>query len=123
MIDFDLNLEQHILTLRPKGALSEKDFLRVAEIVDPEIECSGDLAGVIIQAEDFPGWENFAGMLSHFRFIRDHHQHIKKVAFVSDATVLHIFPHIAAHFILAEIKHFPFDDYAAAIRWIKEEGE
>jgi len=85
------------------------------------IEQSGGLAGVIIQAESFPGWESFAGMLSHFRFIRDHHRLVRKVAFVSDAVVLTIFPPVAAHFISAEIKRFHFEDYDAAISWIEAE--
>jgi len=29
MIDFDMDLQTHILTLRPQGALSEDDFLKV----------------------------------------------------------------------------------------------
>jgi hypothetical protein len=28
----------------------------------------------------FPGWENIAGMLGHFRFVHDHHRAICRVA-------------------------------------------
>jgi len=123
MIDFNLDMEHRILTICPKGALSEEDFSRVTAAVNPVIEQEGDLAGVIIHAKAFPGWDNFAGMLSHFRFVRDHHQYIKKLAVVSDSTVLTIFPRIAAHFISAELKHFHFNQYNDALSWIQADGQ
>lgn len=122
MINFDMNMQTRILTLRPGEALSQADFLKVAELVDPVIEKHGSLAGVIIQAESFPGWDSFAGMIGHSRFIRDHHRSVSKVAMVSDATLLTILPSVAAHFISAEVKHFHAGEYDAAVNWIKEEG-
>jgi len=123
MIDLDIDNEHAILAVSPRGALSEQDFSRVAAAVDPVIEQQGKLAGLIIHAESFPGWDSFASMLSHFRFVRDHHRHIKKVAVVSDSAVLTIFPHISTHFISAEIKHFHFDDYNKAVAWIQASGK
>jgi hypothetical protein len=117
-IDFNLDMEHAILTVRPAGALSEQDFRRVAAAVDPFIEQRGDLAGLIIHAESFPGWENFAGLLGHLRFVRDYHRHIRKIAVVSDTTVLTYLPRISAHFIDAEIRHFHYDDYEQAVAWI-----
>ena len=121
MIDFNLDMEHRILTICPKGPLSEQDFNAVTTAVNPVIEQKGDLAGVIIHAESFPGWDNFAGMLSHFRFVRDHHQHIKKLAVVSDSAVLTIFPHLSSHFISAELKHFHFNQYNDALSWVQTE--
>ncbi|GAV19592.1 hypothetical protein MMIC_P0540 [Mariprofundus micogutta] len=120
MIDFDLNMQNLILTVRPCGPLSEDDFKKVARRVDAVIEKDGDLPGLIIHAESFPGWDSFAGLLSHLRFVRDHHKFIKKVAIVSDAAVLTIFPRISAHFIRAELKHFHYEDYEAAVEWIED---
>ncbi len=120
MIDFDLNMQNLILTVRPSGPLSESDFLKVAKRVDAVIEREGVLPGLIIYAESFPGWDSFAGLLSHLRFVRDHHRFIGKVAVVSDAAVLSIFPHIAAHFISAELKHFHYEDYDTAVSWIED---
>lgn len=120
MIDFNLDMEQRVLTICPTGALGAEDFARVAAAVDPMISQQGDLAGVIIHTPSFPGWDSFAALLSHLRFVRDHHHHVKKVAVVSDATVLTIFPEIAAHFISAELKHFHFNQYSDALSWIKE---
>jgi len=119
MIDFNIDEEHAILTVCPEGALSEQDFTRMAAAVDPVIEQKGDLAGLVIHAKSFSGWDSFASMLSHFRFVRDHHRHIKKLAVVSDSAVLTVFPQIAAHFISAELKHFHFNEYSDALTWIQ----
>lgn len=42
----------------------------------------------MIQAGSFPGWESFAALVSHMRFVRDHHRSIGKVAAVSDSIIL-----------------------------------
>jgi len=123
MIEVEMNIKHSVLTIRPVGPLSQHDFVKAAVMVDPIVVKKGALAGVIIHAESFPGWHDFAALLSHFRFIRDHHQHIKKVAVVSDSSVLIIFPQIAAHFVSAEIKHFHYDAYDEAMAWVITDEE
>ncbi|PJA33541.1 MAG: hypothetical protein CO187_01180 [Zetaproteobacteria bacterium CG_4_9_14_3_um_filter_53_7] len=123
MIDFDMDLQNMILTIRPSGPLSAHDFRLIARRVDSVITKMGELPGLIVYGKSFPGWANFASMLSHFRFIRDHHRLIKKVAVVSDAAALNIFPQITAHFIRAKLKHFHYSDYDAALDWIAEPEE
>src|ERR1700722_1200297 len=85
MIDYDLDTAHSILQVRPKSALDKKDFAELAKAVDPQIEATGDLAGLIIDAPAFPGWDSFGAMVTHFRFVRDHQKHIKKVALVTDS--------------------------------------
>jgi len=57
-------------------------------------------------------------LIGHFRFIRDHHHAIDKIALVTDAKIAEIFPAIANHFVKADVRHFDFDDYDEAIAWI-----
>jgi len=120
MIDFDLDLENGIIDVRPSGPLSAEDFKSVAAAVDPYIEQEGEIQGVIIHAVTFPGWKDFAGLIGHLKFIRMHHEHIKKVAVVSDDVVMEFLPGIAAHFVRAEIRHFPYGEYEAARNWIQQ---
>jgi hypothetical protein len=120
MIHFELDREQSILTITPKGRLEASDFQHLAEEVDPFIEKTGGLKGVMIYTQSFPGWKDFAGLLSHFRFVRSHEQHIARLATVSDSEVLTILPEIARHFIQAEVRHFAFDDEPAARTWLAE---
>jgi len=123
MIDFDMDTEHAVLTIRPNGPLVAEDFCTVASVVDPIIARLGSLNGLLIQADSFPGWDSFAALINHFQFVKGHHKRIHKVAVVSDDAVLSLFPHIAAHFVSAEVRHFPADEYDAAKSWISEKAE
>jgi hypothetical protein len=120
MLEFDLNKESGVLVLKPHGPLSADDFAAVTEVTNAYIEKTGHLNGVMIYAKSFPGWEDFGGLMSHLKFVRDHQKHIKKLATVSDSRVLTIMPKIAEHFINAEARHFDSADLYAAEVWLAE---
>ena len=90
----------------------------MAKAVDPHIEATGGLAGVIIEAPSFPGWDGFGAMVNHLRFVRDHHKRIKRIAVVTDSHLGDVAEHITSHFVSAEIKHFPAGQTEAAKQWI-----
>ena len=118
MIEYDLDTAHSILLVRPKSALDTTDFVELAKAVDPHIEATGDLAGIIINAPAFPGWDSFGAMVNHFRFVRDHHKHVKKVALVTDSHLGDVAEHLASHFVSAEIRHFPGEQLDQARQWI-----
>ncbi len=118
MIDFTLDPQTAVLTIRPQSALEKSDFTALAEAVDPQIDEHGDLAGLIIDAAHFPGWDGFGALVTHLRFVRDHHQHVKKIAVVTDSHLGDAAERIASHFVAADIKHFPAGDIDAAKAWI-----
>ena len=119
MIQHELLPERAILILKPTDALQAEDFTALASVVDPYIERHGELKGLVIEAPSFPGWENFAALLSHLRFVRDHHRQIRRIAVVSDSTLLTVGPKIASHFVSAELRTFGAGDTAAALAWIE----
>jgi hypothetical protein len=57
-------------------------------------------------------------MAAHFRFVRDHHRHIRKVAVVTDSSIGSVAENLASHFVSAEIKHFSAGEAEAAKQWI-----
>ena len=118
MIESSLDQAQSILHVRPTGALEQNDFVQLARKVDPFIEETGGLAGLIIDAPKFPGWESLGAMAAHFRFVRDHHKHIRKIALVTDSPLGNVAEHLASHFVSAEIRHFSAGEADAAERWI-----
>ena len=118
MIATDLSLDTGILTVHPQAPLEKQDFEIIAAEVDPYIELHGGLNGILIESESFPGWENFEALISHFRFIKDHHTSIAKVAAVTDSTFLSILPSVANHFVKAEVKHFHYNEKEAALAWL-----
>ena len=118
MIESSLDTARSILYVRPKSALAEEDFVQLAKTVDPFIQSTGDLAGLILEVSAFPGWESLGAMAAHFRFVRDHLKRIKKVAIVTDAPLGTVAETLASNFVSATIKHFPAGATAAARHWI-----
>ena len=118
MIDHTLDTANAILILRPVSSLAKPDFLQLANTVDPYIEEAGDLAGLVIDAPAFPGWESLGAMVAHFHFVRDHEKHIGKVAFVTDSVLGDVAEKFASHFVAAKIRHFPAGQLDMAMQWI-----
>jgi hypothetical protein len=118
MIKSELLKDKGVLIVSPVGPLARSDFEHLAEEVDPYIEKNGRLHGLMVYAESFPGWADFAAFLSHLKFVKDHQSKIEKVAAVSDSGLLKIMPSIASHFVKAEVKHFDYDDKHKALEWL-----
>ena len=118
MIESSLDTAQSILYMRPKSALEQADFTKLAEKVDPFIEASGGLRGLIVEAPAFPGWESFGALVAHVRFVRDHHRRIAKIALVTDSPMGDVAERLASHFVSAQIKHFSAAEIEAAKQWI-----
>ena len=123
MIFHELLRERGILIVIPEGPLEKNDFEALAREVDPYIEAQGKLNGLLISARLFPGWKDFAALVSHLRFVKNHHQQIRKVAAVTDSGFLSILPHIANHFVAAEVKHFEYGDKDRALGWLSDSNE
>jgi hypothetical protein len=118
MIEHALDTTHSILYVRPKSALEQADFGQLAKTVDPYLGETGELAGLIIEAPGFPGWDGLGAMVAHFRFVRDHHKRIKKVGLVTDSALGNVAEHLASHFVSAEIRHFSASELEAAKQWV-----
>lgn len=121
MIKFDLDKEHSLVLLQPLSPLEREDFVKLAQAVDPYIEATGDLAGLIIEAPAFPGWDSFGAMVTHLRFVRNHQKHMKRIAVVTDSSLGDFAEHLASHFVSAEIRHFPTGQGEAAKQWISSQ--
>ena len=120
MLKVTLDKKNSIAILEPHGALSKEDFDAAVKTIDPYIEENGKLNGLIIETELFPGWDNFAALSRHITFIKNHHQKVKRLAFVTDSVVGNLAENITGHFVEAEIKSFPFSQLDEAKKWIVE---
>ncbi len=118
MVNVDFDEAKGIVILTPSGALHAEDFASVAEMVDPYIAEHGELGGLIIHTKTFPGWEDFSALLTHLRFVRDHHKHIEKVALVSDMPIHDFAARIANHFVRADVAAFDYDALDDAKKWM-----
>jgi tRNA U38,U39,U40 pseudouridine synthase TruA len=123
VLDYELNRAEGILILKPAGPLESTDFERLVREVDPYISEKGKLKGLMIYVKSFPGWDNFAAFLSHMRFVKNHHQKVRKIAAVTGSGFLSIMPQVANHFIRAEVRRFGYDDKDAALNWLKSDKQ
>jgi hypothetical protein len=122
MINYELLRTDGILIVRPEAPLEATDFQRLAQEIDPYIEANGKLHGIMIDAEAFPGWKDFAALLAHLRFVKDHHRKVQKVAAVGDSSFVTIAPKIVSHFVQADVRHFPHAQKQEALLWLREEN-
>jgi len=118
MLIVKLDRENAIALLEPTVALDEKDFQAAASTIDPLIESVGHLNGLIIHTKSFPGWDSFAAFVSHFKFVKNHHQKINRIALVSDSMAGSLFESLGGHFVDAQLKQFPYDEMDQARQWI-----
>ena len=109
--------DQGVLLLEPEAPLTADDFAAVSRDVDPWIEKQGQLQGIVIRAHAFPGWDDLAGLLSHVRFVRDHHRKVRRVALAVDAALLDLAASVTRHFVAAEVKRFHYDELEEALAW------
>jgi len=118
MLNVDLDETKGIAILEPDEQLSEKDFQSAARIIDPYIEKAGRLNGIIVHVKSFPGWKSFSGLITHLKFIKDHHKKISHIAFATDSPIGGFAEHVGSHFVNAEVKSFSFRDLEDAKVWI-----
>jgi hypothetical protein len=106
-----------IVVVEATGPLRVPDFDALALTIDSWLEHHAELQGLVLHARAFPGWENLTALVGHLRFVRDHHHAIAKVALALDGTLAHLAPHVATHFVHAQVRHFDYDQLDNAITW------
>ena len=119
MLNVEIDEKNGIAILTPNEKLSVEDFESAARVIDPYIEQYGELNGIIISTESFPGWESFSGLLSHLSFVKEHHKKIRMVALVTNSSFGPVAENLASHFVAAKIKAFKFNEFDAAKLWLQ----
>src|SRR4051794_18667606 len=59
--------ESGVLVVEVSEPLRVQDFDDLAATADAWLEIHDALPGIVVHTREFPGWENVAGMLGHFR--------------------------------------------------------
>jgi hypothetical protein len=109
--------ESGVIVVEIKQALGPADFALLATTADAWIKTHGALNGLVLHAHHFPGWESLRGVMSHIRFVREHHREVKRIALVTDSRLAGLVPQIAEHFVKAEVKAFAFEALDEATVW------
>jgi len=121
MLNVRLDEPTGIVAVTPEGTLKKSDFNAAAALIDPYIEQQGTLNGLFIETRTFPGWDSFGSLMSHLRFVKDHHRQVKRVAVATDSPIGNFAEHVANHFVAAEIKTFDYDERDQARLWLTGE--
>ena len=119
-LTFEFLDEEGVLVLQPNGELEAADFARVAKEIDPYINSKGDLRGLVIVADNFPGWDDLSAMSAHFQFVREHHKNVRRLAMVTDDRVMSALPFLARHLLVDESRHFGMDEKNEALTWASQ---
>jgi hypothetical protein len=114
-----LDEKNSLAVLEPQEALSREDFEYAKSVIDPFIQNNEKLKAIIIHVKDFPWWDSFSGLISHFEFIHEHHKKVSYVVFVTDSTLIDVVEPISKHFVSAKVKTFSYDELEDAKEWIK----
>lgn len=120
MLSLNIDEENGIVMLEPEGTLSKADFESAARIIDPYLKNNDRFSGLVIHTKSFPGWDSFAALISHLKFVREHHKKILRVAFATDSVIGMFAESVARHFVNAEIKNFSHRELRKAKSWIVE---
>lgn len=123
MLSVEIDEINGIAMLEPDGPLSQNDFETAAKDIDPYIERTGQLKGLIIHTKSFPGWDSFAALVTHFRFVKEHHKKISRVAFSTDSVVGPFAEAVASHFVNAQVKLFSYQELEQARNWVAGDTE
>lgn len=116
-LEFTLDEDRSLLILEPRDELEAADFDRVSAVLDPYLASQGSLSGLAIVARDFPGWDDFAALVAHLGFVREHHRQVERIAVVTNNRFFGALPRLASIFVHAEIRHFPTEEREAAESW------
>jgi hypothetical protein len=109
--------DRGVLVIEPSGPLRSEDFDLLATVVDPWIEQTGELPGIVVHVREFPGWQNVGSFIRHVRFVRDHHRKVRRVALAANSRIAELVPTFADVFVSAEIRRFEYEDEERAIEW------
>ena len=118
MLAITFDEAHHAFILSPESRLTKEDISELTEHVNTYINEHDAIPALVINAPKLTGWADFGTFVQHMRFIRGHEALIPKVAVVSDGRALSILPHLANHFVTAQLKHFSEDRIEAAKDWV-----
>lgn len=117
-LDVFLDTDKSIAILEPRAKLSKKDFDAASDALDPFIGEQGAPRNLMIKTRYFPGWASVEDIAEHFKFIKEHHEKIERVALVTDAPIAPMVEKMANLLIESEVKHFQFTDAEYAEQWM-----
>lgn len=99
------------------GEIAAQDWDSVAPVVDGAIGECGQIK-LLLDAQDFDGWQDMAAARAHFSFVKAHHRSVERVAIITARQWQHWLAGLARLFVAAELKAFEPQHRSAAQDWL-----
>ena len=119
MLNYSILEPEGVLVLKPDAPLKQEDFADLTTSVDAYLAKHGKLHGALVYSRKFPGWEDVSGFTAHIQFVREHRTKVGRIAVVTDSVIADVVESIAKFFTPAEVRRFHFDEYDAALVWVR----
>ena len=72
MLNYELLATQGILKVSPAFPLASRDIVQMGESIDRYLSDHPRLNGILVQADDLLGWDDFSSQISHLELAKDH---------------------------------------------------
>jgi hypothetical protein len=120
MIDIKPDPDLGMVEVQVHGKLEVTDFESLTPVVDEMIAAMGKIRGLVLNVQEFEGWDGIDALLKHLAFVKAHHQYVERVAAVGDKSWLKFVPKLASIFIQAEPRYFEQADLDKARKWVSQ---
>lgn len=112
------NITGNIVRVTAPNTLKAEDFETIASQADALMKEHGTIR-LLVDASSFNGWEDMAALEKHMGFVKTHHQHVERIAFIAGHSWQHWLAGILKVFVHPEIQVFDKDEADEAETWIK----
>ena len=118
MIEF--KEDDNVFYIKVLGKIEQGDFEQnIREAAEDAITEYGKIRGILIDARDFEGWEDFPALMEHIGFIRELDDAVYRVAIIGDQTWQKLIPPVASLFLQPVVKRFDPEHADEATEWVK----
>jgi hypothetical protein len=80
---------------------------------------TGNKVNLVVELVDFDFYGDFDSVKKDFKFGLGDYKHVHRAALVGDSKWITWFTHLIGPFTRAEEKHFPAEQFEAALHWAK----
>lgn len=123
MFEIDIRPRENIAVVTPKGPICAEEIDELTQKISGYINETDRIPNLVIHTESAPYWANFNALKKHLKFVRGHHDLVRKVAIVSDSKLLWLAKSVVDNFVTAKVRRFNEDAIDDAIAWAQTEED
>ncbi|MGI4992292.1 STAS/SEC14 domain-containing protein [Halobacteriovorax sp. GFR7] len=119
-IEFHFDKNDNILTLTSFHPLRVNDFEKIQNLLNQVYKETKIISGIILNSEQFPGWDDLRSLLRHFEFLKDNRKHIEKVGIcTSNQLIRNSASVVSDHLDSVDVAVFEYGAINEARNWLR----